>query len=149
MGGHPRVWRRPPQPPRWCARPLGAPRTSGAAALLALGRPGLLLIAALAPDDGQPLGEHFLEVSDRPALHQHVPVTARRLGLGGRRLIAGGRHRDRTADAALPLRWHLCLGRERHAESVALRAIESDLLTGCQVSVTVVLVARGAKASTT
>src|SRR5262249_28740348 len=32
------------------------------------------------PDDLEPLGEHGLEVLDRAALHEHVPVTARRLG---------------------------------------------------------------------
>ena len=133
------------------ARPSGA-GTLGALALLA---PAGLCVAVIAPgpaplpDDRQPLGEHLFQVGDGAPFHQHVPVTARRLGLRSRRFVTGRGYRGRAAHTALPLRWHLCLSGEGHAEPVALRAIESDLLAWGQVGVTIVLIARGAKASAT
>ena len=116
---------------------LGAPALSPAAAEV---------IAALgdAPfaDDLQPLGQHRLEVLDRAPLHEHVPVAARRLGLLRRRRLPGGGDGDRTADATFPRSRKFRLRREWHAKMVPVRAVESDVLTGGQVGVPVVFVAR-------
>src|SRR5262249_56013480 len=106
---------------------------------------GGLALAALAPDDSQPLSEDFLKIGDGAPLHQHVPVAARRLALRSGRLIAGRGRGSRAADAALPLCRNLGLRGERHTEPVALRAIKGHFLARCQVGVAVVLVARGAK----
>jgi len=45
----------------------------------------------LAPDQGQPFREHFLQVGDGAALPQHVPVAARRLGLPRCGQVTSGR----------------------------------------------------------
>jgi dolichol-phosphate mannosyltransferase len=94
------------------------------------------------PDDGQPLGQHLFQVGDGPALHQHVPVGARRLGLLLGRQIHGRSQRGRPAYPALPHRRNLRLGGERNGKVVALGAVESHFPAWSQVSVAVVLVAR-------
>ena len=114
---------------------LGAATVRAAGVLVAVGAPAL-------PDDLKALGEHSLEIFDRAALHEHVPVAARRLGLLRRRGLPGGRDRDRTADTALPRRGKFRLGGERHAKMMPIRAVKSDVLTGCQVGIPVVFVAR-------
>ena len=103
---------------------------------------GVLVGAPALPDDLKALGEHGLKILDRAALHEHVPVAARRLGLLRRRGLPGGRDRDRTADTALPRRGKFRLGGERHAKMMPVRAVKSDVLTGRQVGIPVVFVAR-------
>ena len=117
------------------SRRLGAPAVRAAGVLAAVGAPAL-------PDDLKALGEHGLEILDRAALHEHVPVAARRLGLLRRRGLPGGRDRDRAADTALPRRGKFRLGGERHAKMMPVRAVEGDVLTGRQVGIPVVFVAR-------
>ena len=104
--------------------------------------PAVVLAAAAFPDDLEPLSEHRLEVLDRAPFHQHVPVTARRLGLLRGRGLPGGGDGDRTADTTLPRSRKFRLRRERHAKVVSVRAVESDVLAGRQVGIPVVLVAR-------
>src|SRR5580658_7852935 len=127
----------------------GALKVSAGSGALALARVrwGLLALAgpALSPYHGQPLGQHLFEVGDAAPLHQHVPMAARRLDLLGLGQVTGGRDRDRAADSAFPVDRDLRLGSKRHAEAMALRAIEGHLLTRGQIGVTVVLVARGSE----
>src|SRR5206468_7960390 len=79
---------------------------------------------------------------DGPPLTQHVPVTARRLGLLRAGLVTGGGEGDRAADPALPGGGNFCFSGERHGKVMALGAVKRDLLAWCQVRVPVVLVAR-------
>jgi hypothetical protein len=74
-------------PAAWPATPS---HELGALALLPRGR---LLGRPLAADHREPLGQDLLEVGHAAALHQHVPVAARRLDLLGRRRVARGRNR--------------------------------------------------------
>ena len=114
--------------------------------LSALAVPGVVLargfLAPLAPDQGQPLREYFLQIGDGPALPQHVPVAPRRLGLPRRGQVARGRERGHAAHPALPGSRNLSLGGKRDGKVVTLGAVESYLLAWCQIGVTVVLVAR-------
>src|SRR6185312_16269741 len=84
---------------------------------------------------------HLLEVGDGPPLPQHVPVTARRLGLLRAGLVAGGGEGGGAADTALPGGGNFSFGGKRHGEMMALGAVKRDLLARCQVRVPVVLVA--------
>ncbi len=71
---------------------------------LAVPGPGLgRLRLPLAPDDRQPLGQDLLEVGHAAALHQHVPVAARRLDLLRRRHVTSGRDRQCAANPAFPV----------------------------------------------
>src|SRR5579859_3608854 len=98
--------------------------------------------ATFTADQRQPLGQHLLQVGDGPALAQHVPVAARRLGLLGRGQVRGRGERDSAANPAFPSRGNLGLGGERNAKMVPLRAVKSYFLAWCQVGVPVVLIAR-------
>ena len=112
----------------------------------ALAVPRVLLarrfLTTLAPDQGQPLRKHFLQVGDGPALAQHVPVAPRRLGLPRRGQVARGGESGHPAHPAFPGGRNLSLGGERDGKVVTLGAVESYLLAWRQVGVTVVLVAR-------
>jgi dolichol-phosphate mannosyltransferase len=87
------------------------------------------------------LGENRLKVFDGAALHEHVPVAARRLYLLGRRKLSAGRVRHGAADTAFPGRREFRLGGERHAKMVPVGAVEGHVLARGQVRVPVVLIA--------
>jgi hypothetical protein len=96
--------------------------------------------AAALPDDLKALGQDGLKVFHGPSFHQHVPVTAGRLRLLRRRRFPAGSDRYRSADTTLPRTGKFRLSCERHAKMVPIRAVESNILTGREVSVTVILV---------
>src|SRR4051794_25685042 len=87
----------------------------------------------------QPLGEDVLELLDRPALQEHVPVGAGRL-LGLHLGLDAGRGAGLgTAPRALPEGRDVGLDRHRHLELVAVGAAVSDLLAGGELDPALVL----------
>jgi dolichol-phosphate mannosyltransferase len=89
------------------AKPRGGkppgPMFSGAAAVGDVGD-GASLHGPPLLHDLKPLREHRLKVFNRPPLHEHVPVAARRLDLLGGRRLASARRGHGTADTTLPHR---------------------------------------------
>src|ERR671916_61341 len=91
----------------------------------------------------EPLGQQILELRDRPALPQHVPVRTRRLLLLELRALAVGPQRLGAAARALPQRRDLGLGGEHQGEVMLPRAVVADLLTSRELDAGLVLEALG------
>ena len=140
LTGRGRRFRRRPASSGTAARSSLRTRELGALALAS--GPARAVAAAITADQGQPLGQHLLQVGDGPALAQHVPVAARRLDLLGDGQVRGRGERNSAAHPAFPSRGNLGLGGERNAKVVPLRAVKSYFLAWRQVRVTVVLIAR-------
>src|SRR3954447_26377370 len=112
------------------------------------GRPFPVRDGSAAPagaDFLEPLVEDVLQLRDRPALGEHVPVGTRRLGLLLLRLGAVDQSRDAAVELALPGGRHLGVDGERRLELVALGAEVLSGLPGSQLGVAVGLVADCAK----
>src|SRR5262249_17344041 len=104
--------------------------------------------------NGQALLEDLFEFLARAALHQHVPMGTRRLGLLLLRTVAVHQECRGPADLALPLRRDLRLDREGHLEAMPLLTCVLHGLARSQVDAAVRLVAghyeaRTAKSSLT
>src|ERR1700710_947755 len=91
------------------------------------------------------LGQDLFEVLGGAALHEHVPVGARRLHLLRLGPLAVDEQCLAAADLALPDRRHVCLGREGHRERVTDRAVVDDVLTCGHFGAAVRLVRHGAE----
>jgi UPF0716 protein FxsA len=103
-------------------------------------------LALVVVQDGQALGQDLLELGGRAPLEQHVPVRAGRLALLLLGLLGVAQQRGGAADAALPRRRDVGLGRERHGGLVAGRAVVRGAQARGELGVPVALVAHSPEA---
>src|SRR5918997_6386228 len=121
--------------PTGSATKLGGLLGRAVGARAGTGRPGTQQV--------EPLGQQILELRDRPALPQHVPVRTRRLLLLELRALAVGAEGLGAAARALPQRGDLGLRREHQREVVLPRAVVAHLLAGRELDAGLVLEALG------